>query len=219
MELTLLRAKLHKVKVTHAELEYEGSCAIDASFLEESGILENEQIHIYNITSGERFVTYAIRAERDSGVISVNGAAPTVANAIHDGLAEVIGRTAPTAASTGREIWVIILAWQICSPRFLTIYPQNFSKPWSRPTGYTSSESYPKAIVPLTRAGTIRTAMNGCCCWRAPLASFSKMAKSLRWLPATGWIFALIEDTASPGPIRSRTPSGWRFTTGSGGAR
>jgi aspartate 1-decarboxylase len=75
MELTLLRAKLHKVKVTHAELEYEGSCAIDASFLEESGILENEQIHIYNIDNGERFTTYAIRAESGSGIISINGAA------------------------------------------------------------------------------------------------------------------------------------------------
>jgi aspartate 1-decarboxylase len=75
MELTLLRAKLHKVKVTHAELEYEGSCAIDAEFLEESGILENEQIDIYNIDNGERFTTYAIRAEAGSGIISINGAA------------------------------------------------------------------------------------------------------------------------------------------------
>ena len=75
MELTLLRAKLHKVKVTHAELEYEGSCAIDADFLEESGILEHEQIQIYNIDNGERFTTYAIRAEAGSGVISINGAA------------------------------------------------------------------------------------------------------------------------------------------------
>ena len=75
MELTLLRAKLHKVKVTHAELEYEGSCAIDADFLQESGILEHEQIQIYNIDNGERFTTYAIRAEAGSGVISINGAA------------------------------------------------------------------------------------------------------------------------------------------------
>ena len=75
MELTLLRAKLHKVKVTHAELEYEGSCAIDADFLQESGILEHEQIQIYNIDNGERFTTYAIRAESGSGIISINGAA------------------------------------------------------------------------------------------------------------------------------------------------
>jgi aspartate 1-decarboxylase len=61
--------------VTHAELEYEGSCAIDAEFLEQSGILENEQIQIYNVDNGERFTTYAIRAEAGSGIISINGAA------------------------------------------------------------------------------------------------------------------------------------------------
>ncbi|WP_006786380.1 aspartate 1-decarboxylase [Thiorhodospira sibirica] len=75
MLLTLLKCKLHKVTVTHSELEYEGSCAIDAHLLEASGIRPYEQIHIYNLANGERFVTYAIRAEAGSGVISVNGAA------------------------------------------------------------------------------------------------------------------------------------------------
>ena len=72
---TFLKAKLHRVTVTHAELHYEGSCAIDASLLESSGIREYEMIHIYNINNGERFTTYAICAEPDSGIISVNGAA------------------------------------------------------------------------------------------------------------------------------------------------
>ena len=75
MELTLLKAKLHKATVTHAELEYEGSCAIDGDLLEAAGILEYEQIQIYNLANGERFTTYAIRAEGGSGIISVNGAA------------------------------------------------------------------------------------------------------------------------------------------------
>lgn len=75
MQTTMLKAKLHRVCVTHAELEYEGSCAIDGSLLEHSGIREYEQIEIYNINNGERFTTYAIRAEDGSGVISVNGAA------------------------------------------------------------------------------------------------------------------------------------------------
>lgn len=75
MYLTLLKSKLHRACVTHAELEYEGSCAIDSALLETSGIHEYEQIHIYNLNNGERFVTYAIRAEGDSGIISVNGAA------------------------------------------------------------------------------------------------------------------------------------------------
>lgn len=75
MYQTFLKAKLHRVTVTHAELHYEGSCAIDADLLDASGIREYEMIHIYNINNGERFTTYAIRAEAGSGVISVNGAA------------------------------------------------------------------------------------------------------------------------------------------------
>ncbi|KEA63373.1 Aspartate 1-decarboxylase [Marinobacterium lacunae] len=72
---TFLKAKLHRVTVTHAELHYEGSCAIDGELLDASGIREYEMVHIYNINNGERFTTYAIRAENGSGVISVNGAA------------------------------------------------------------------------------------------------------------------------------------------------
>jgi aspartate 1-decarboxylase len=75
MQRTMLQAKLHRVTCTHAELDYEGSCAIDDALLDASGIREYQQIDIYNITSGERFTTYAIRAQRNSGVISVNGAA------------------------------------------------------------------------------------------------------------------------------------------------
>ena len=61
--------------MTHSELEYEGSCAIDVGLLRAAGIHEYEQIQLYNVTNGERFTTYAIRAEEGSGVISVNGAA------------------------------------------------------------------------------------------------------------------------------------------------
>jgi len=75
MQLTLLKAKLHRACVTHSELEYEGSCAIDGLLLKAAGIREYEQIHIYNVANGERFVTYAIRAEDGSNIISVNGAA------------------------------------------------------------------------------------------------------------------------------------------------
>lgn len=75
MQLTLLKCKLHRACVTHAELDYEGSCAIDEELMELAGIREYEQIHIYNIANGERFTTYAIRAAAGSRVISVNGAA------------------------------------------------------------------------------------------------------------------------------------------------
>ncbi len=75
MQITLLKSKLHRVTTTHAELDYEGSCAIDGHLLDTAGIREYEQIQIYNINNGERFTTYAIRAEEHSGIISVNGAA------------------------------------------------------------------------------------------------------------------------------------------------
>jgi len=75
MQRTMLKSKLHRVHVTHSELNYEGSCAIDESLLEAADIREYQQIEIYNVNNGERFSTYAIRAERNSGIISVNGAA------------------------------------------------------------------------------------------------------------------------------------------------
>lgn len=75
MESIMLKAKLHKAKVTHAVLNYEGSCAIGGDLLDMAGIREFEQIQIYNVTNGERFTTYAIRGEDNSGMISVNGAA------------------------------------------------------------------------------------------------------------------------------------------------
>ena len=75
MHLNMLKAKIHRATVTHAELHYEGSCAIDGVLLDLSGIREYEQIHIYNVNNGERFVTYAIRADEGSGIISINGAA------------------------------------------------------------------------------------------------------------------------------------------------
>jgi len=75
MQLTLLKCKLHRACVTHAELDYEGSCAMDVALMERAGILPFEQIQIYNLTNGERFTTYAIEAERDSRIISINGAA------------------------------------------------------------------------------------------------------------------------------------------------
>ena len=76
----LLKAKLHHARVTHSELEYEGSCAIDGRLLEVANIREYEQIQVYNLGNGERFTTYAIRAQENSGIISINGAAAHKAN-------------------------------------------------------------------------------------------------------------------------------------------
>jgi aspartate 1-decarboxylase len=79
MQRTMLKSKLHRVTVTQAELHYEGSCAIDENLMDAADIKEYQQIDIYNIANGERFSTYAIRAERGSGTISVNGAAARLA--------------------------------------------------------------------------------------------------------------------------------------------
>ncbi|ORU91503.1 MAG: aspartate 1-decarboxylase [Cycloclasticus sp. symbiont of Poecilosclerida sp. N] len=79
MRSTMLQTKLHRATVTHSELNYEGSCAIDGRLLDLSGIREYQQIEIYNVNNGERFTTYAIRAEDNSGIISVNGAAARLA--------------------------------------------------------------------------------------------------------------------------------------------
>ena len=75
MHLEMLKAKIHRATVTHAELHYEGSIAIDGTLLDAAGIREYEQIHAWNVNNGERFVTYALRAEEGSGIISVNGSA------------------------------------------------------------------------------------------------------------------------------------------------
>lgn len=71
----MLKSKLHRVHVTHSELDYEGSCAIDETLLKAANINNYEQIEIYNVTNGERFSTYAMLAEANSGIISINGAA------------------------------------------------------------------------------------------------------------------------------------------------
>ena len=75
MQLNMFKAKIHRATVSHAELHYEGSIAIDGNLLDAAGIHEYEQIHAWNVNSGQRFVTYALRAEEGSGIISVNGSA------------------------------------------------------------------------------------------------------------------------------------------------
>src|ERR1700676_3777181 len=75
MQRTLLKSKIHRATVTHCELHYEGSCAIDEDLLEAANLVENERIDVWNVSNGERFSTYAIRGERGSGVISLNGSA------------------------------------------------------------------------------------------------------------------------------------------------
>jgi len=72
---TLLKSKIHRARVTHCELHYEGSCAIDEDLLDAANLRENEQVHIWDVDNGERLVTYALRAPRGSGIVSLNGSA------------------------------------------------------------------------------------------------------------------------------------------------
>ncbi len=76
----MLTAKLHRATVTDCNIEYEGSIEIDESLMDEVDILPYEQVHIYNINNGNRFVTYTIPGPRNSGRISVNGAAARLVN-------------------------------------------------------------------------------------------------------------------------------------------
>ena len=81
MNLTLLKGKLHNATVIEANLEYEGSVAIDADLMKAAGFLPNEQVDIYNSSNGERFTTYVIKAEGGSGMIGIQGAAAHKAKA------------------------------------------------------------------------------------------------------------------------------------------
>ena len=77
---TMLRGKIHRATVTGADLHYEGSVTIDSELLEEAGILPYEQVDIWNVTTGDRFTTYAIEGQPGSGVVCINGAAAHKAN-------------------------------------------------------------------------------------------------------------------------------------------
>lgn len=79
MQRIMLKSKIHRATVTDANVDYEGSIAVDETLLEAAGIYEFEQVQVYNINNGNRFTTYAIKAERGSGVISINGAAARLA--------------------------------------------------------------------------------------------------------------------------------------------
>ena len=75
MVRTMMKSKIHRARVTDSNLGYEGSITIDESLMELASIIQYEQVDIYNVTNGERFTTYAIKGERGSGTICINGAA------------------------------------------------------------------------------------------------------------------------------------------------
>ena len=75
MLVNIFKSKIHRVKVTQAELNYVGSITIDEDLLDAAGIIENERVQVVNNNNGERLETYAIKGKRGSGIICLNGAA------------------------------------------------------------------------------------------------------------------------------------------------
>lgn len=75
MFIEVLKSKLHRVKVTQAELHYVGSITIDEALMEAANLIENEKVQIVNVNNGERFETYVIKGEKDSGMVCLNGPA------------------------------------------------------------------------------------------------------------------------------------------------
>jgi aspartate 1-decarboxylase len=75
MRIDVLKSKIHRVKITQAELHYVGSITVDESLLEAANILEGEKVQVVNINNGERLETYAIKGERNSGTVCLNGPA------------------------------------------------------------------------------------------------------------------------------------------------
>ena len=80
MQIELLKSKIHRVKVTEANVNYIGSITIDEDLMDAAHLVEYEKVHVVNVTNGERLVTYVIKGQRGSGIICLNGAAAHKAN-------------------------------------------------------------------------------------------------------------------------------------------
>ena len=80
MQIELLKSKIHRVKVTQANVNYIGSITIDEDLMDAARLVEYEKVHVVNVTNGERLITYVIKGERGSGIICLNGAAAHKAN-------------------------------------------------------------------------------------------------------------------------------------------
>lgn len=75
MRIEVLKSKIHRVKITQAELHYVGSITIDELLMEKANLIEGEKVHVVNVNNGERLVTYVIKGEKGSGVVCLNGPA------------------------------------------------------------------------------------------------------------------------------------------------
>ena len=107
MQLTMMKAKIHRASVTQCDINYEGSISVDEDWLDEAGILPHEQVDVLNINTGARFTTYAIPAARGSKVIGINGAAARLAQ-INDLVIIIAYAQMDEAAARGYKPKVLI---------------------------------------------------------------------------------------------------------------
>ena len=75
IQIEILKSKIHRVRITHADLDYIGSITLDEDLMEKAGLIENEKVQVLNLNNGERLETYVIKGERGSGVVCLNGPA------------------------------------------------------------------------------------------------------------------------------------------------
>lgn len=106
MMLTLLKSKIHRVRVTEANLNYAGSITIDEDLMDAASLLENERVQVVNINNGERLETYVIKGKRGSGVICLNG--PAARKALVDDIVIIISyaQMTPEEAKTYKPVLV-----------------------------------------------------------------------------------------------------------------
>ena len=106
MLLTILKSKIHRVRVTEANLNYAGSITIDEDLMDAASMLENEKVQVVNINNGERLETYIIKGKRGSGIICLNG--PAARKAVVDDIVIVISyaQMTPEEAGTYKPILV-----------------------------------------------------------------------------------------------------------------
>jgi len=108
MNITLLKAKIHRAVVKQADLDYVGSITIDSGLLRESGILEYEKVEIADIDNGSRFETYAIAGEEGSGIICLNGAAAKCVNVGDKIIIMAYAQMTPEEAKTHRPTVIFV---------------------------------------------------------------------------------------------------------------
>ena len=108
MEITLLKAKIHRAVVKQADLDYVGSITIDSRLLRESGIREYEKVEIADITNGNRLETYAIAGEEGSGMICLNGAAAQLVNPGDKIIIMAYAYMTPEEAETHRPVVLFV---------------------------------------------------------------------------------------------------------------